>query len=195
MPSVALLIRAIFGNRATAPAAYCLPSAETGRSGLARRFRLLGSQEGANLVETALTMAVLIPIMIGTIDFSFAFYAYQDIADAARQASRWAAVRGSTSCTNVPSLNDCNATSGEIKSFVQGLNYAGVASANEHVTTTWLVASSSTPTSWSTCSTSPCNVPGNEVQVNVTYSFPIAIPFWKAATFDINSTGSMVIAQ
>jgi hypothetical protein len=62
------------------------------------------------------------------------------------------------------------------------------------VSTTWLVHSS-TPTSWSTCSKSPCNVPGNEVQVTVSYTLPISIPYGKATTFNISSTGTMVIAQ
>ena len=44
-------------------------------------------------------------------------------ADAAREGSRWAVVRGSQCSTNTPGLNDCNATQTDIKNFVQSLGY------------------------------------------------------------------------
>jgi Flp pilus assembly protein TadG len=159
-----------------------------------RVHRLIFGREGSALVETAITFPAVILLLLGSLDFSYAFYTYQDVADAARQASRWAAVRGSTSCTNVPNLNDCNATRAEIQSYVQNLNYPGVVGSNLVVSINWLSASVSTPTSWTACA-SVCNSPGNEVQVNVTYSFPIAVPYWKSTSFDFSSTGTMVVAQ
>ncbi|MGA9060638.1 MAG: hypothetical protein WB341_03130 [Terracidiphilus sp.] len=60
--------------------------------------------------------------------------------------------------------------------------------------TNFLTATSTTPTSWSAC-TGTCNEPGNEVQVTVSYGFPLAIPYWKATTITFSSTGTMVIAQ
>jgi Flp pilus assembly protein TadG len=152
-------------------------------------------EEGSNLVETAMALLIFLPLLLGAIEFSLALFAYHDVTDAARKACRWAAVRGSTSCTNTPALTDCKATSAEITTYVQDLGYPGIVGSNLQVTTTWLSATSATPTSWSTCALSPCNAPGNEVQVQVTYPFPISIPFWQVTTINVSSTAAMVIAQ
>ncbi|MFP5277270.1 MAG: TadE/TadG family type IV pilus assembly protein [Acidobacteriota bacterium] len=160
-----------------------------------RLRRGLRADEGSNLVELGLAVAILMPLLIGAIEFSLVFLTYHDMTDAARQAVRWAAVRGSTSCTNTPNLIDCNATSAEIQSFVQGIGYPGLTPANISVSTSWLVATSSTPTSWSACEAATCNSPGNQVQVVVRYAYPLSIPYWKATTFHISSTAAMVVAQ
>lgn len=161
-------------------------------------LRRLLPDHGAALVETAMAMTVLIPLLVGAMELSLLFSGYQDVADAARQASRWAAVRGSTSCTNLGvssgSPNYCDATTGQIQSFVRGLYYAGVVSSNLQVTTSYLTATAP-PTSWSSCTGSGCNLPGNEVKVVVSYAFPISFPLWRATTVNISSTGTMVIAQ
>jgi Flp pilus assembly protein TadG len=160
------------------------------------RRRLGSEEEGASMVETAVAMLVLLPILLGVIEFSLLFYAYHDVTDAAREACRWAAVRGSLSCTNTPGLTNCKATTDQIQSYVRNLGYPGLTPANLSVTTNWLVASAPPPpTTWSACSSGTCNAPGNEVQVTVTYPFTIAIPFWKAAAIKVSSTSTMVIAQ
>jgi hypothetical protein len=104
-------------------------------------------------------------------------------------------VRGSASCTNTPGLTDCNATNAQIQTFIQDLNYPAVVSSHLLATTTYWTASSSTPTSWTSCTSGTCNVPGNEIQVKVTYAFPIVIVFWKATTINLASTARMVISQ
>jgi Flp pilus assembly protein TadG len=161
----------------------------------ARLLRRTPGEEGSNLVEMAMALLVFLPLLLGAIEFSLVFYAYHDVTDAARVACRWAAVRGSTSCTNTPALTDCNATGSQIQSYVQGLGYPGLVGANLTVTTSWLTATTTTPTSWSACSTGTCNAPGNEVQVKVSYSYPITIPYWKVTSISISSTAAMVIAQ
>ena len=161
----------------------------------ARLLRRTPGEEGSSLVEMAMTLLVFLPLLLGAIEFSLVFYAYHDVTDAARVACRWAAVRGSTSCTNTPGLTGCNATSAQIQSYVQGLGYPGLVAANLSVTSSWLTATTTTPTSWSACSTGTCNAPGNEVQVKVSYSYPITIPYWKVTSINIGSTAAMVIAQ
>lgn len=160
-----------------------------------RLRRGIRADEGSNLVELALAMLILIPLLLGTIEFSLVFFAYHDVTDAAREATRWAAVRGSTSCTNTPNLTDCEATSTEIQSFVQGIGYPGLQASNIHVSASWLKASNSIPTSWSDCEVGACNVPGNQVQITVSYSYPISIPYWQVTSFNVSSTAAMVIAQ
>jgi Flp pilus assembly protein TadG len=151
--------------------------------------------EGAAIIEFAVSSAVLFAVMIGIIEMCFALYNYHVANYAARQATRWAIVRGSTSCTNTPNLTDCDATTAEIQSFVKNLGISMVNSANTTVNVTWLSPSGTTPTTWSTCSTGTCNAPGNQVQVQVIYTYPLHIPWVSSQTLSPNSTSTMVIAQ
>ena len=155
------------------------------------RRRALGN-EGATLVELALSCAILLSLMIGVMQICIALYAFHATTDLARQGSRWAMVRGSTSCTNTPNLTNCNASPGDIQSFVTGLGFLNLST--DDVTVNWLTASAAPPTTWSACA-GTCNTPGNEVQVEVTYPFPLHIPFVRSKTLNITSTSEVVISQ
>lgn len=152
-------------------------------------------EEGAAVVEMALTCVVFLAMVFGVIQACLAFYTSNYVSDAAREATRWAIVRGSTSCTSTPNLTDCGATTtAQFQSYVESLGYPGINSSKLTVTPTWFSASSTLPKTWTKCAT-PCNDPGNQVQVQVSYSFPLGIPFWKAATVSVSSTSQMVISQ
>ena len=161
------------------------------RAGLAHGLR---GEEGSNLVEMGLATVILMMLVIGVIQFSLVFFAYNEVSDAARMATRWAAVRGGNSCANTGnSLPGCGASAADITNYVQGLGYPGLVASNVHVTPCWL-QESLPPTSWSsTCGAS--NVPGNEVQITVWYNYPIFVPYWTAASIRVSSTAAMVIAQ
>lgn len=161
----------------------------------ARRERVVLAEDGATLVEMAIASSTLFCVLFGLIWMSMALYSYNFVSEAARDATRWAIVRGSTSCANTPNLTDCNATTDEIQSYVQGMGYPGITSANLSVTTTWLSASSTQPTTWTACNPNTCNSPGNEVEVQVTYSVPLGVPFVNISTITVSSTSEMVIAQ
>lgn len=154
------------------------------------------SEDGAAAVGTALACVILLAAFIGVFEMSLALYNYHLICDAAREATRYAIVRGSVSCTNTPNLSNCNATSAEIQSYVQSLGYPY--SSQLTVTTTWLTAvSSGSPatTTWTACTSGTCNAPGNLVNVVVTESFPLHIPFSSSQTINLSSTSQMVISQ
>lgn len=157
---------------------------------LKRIKRTLSAEEGATLIEAAVSLVVLLALFVAIMQICLALYASHFVADAAREASRYAIVRGSTSCSNSPSLVDCNASADEIQNWVRSLGYPGIDPVNLTVTTTW-------PSSGADCypSTSPCNNPGNLVSVAVTYTFPLNIPLWKNATINLSSTSQMVISQ
>ncbi|MGC1293877.1 MAG: TadE/TadG family type IV pilus assembly protein [Alloacidobacterium sp.] len=161
----------------------------------AQGFRRLRSQEGSSLVETALSTAALLALLFGIIEIAFALYTYDFVSEAAREAARYAIVRGSTSCTNTPSLTNCNATVAEIQAYVQGLGFPGFTSSNLTITPKWCKVSTSQPATWSSCSSTTSNAPANGVNVVVTYTFPLSIPFWKNQTVSISSTSQMIIAQ
>lgn len=169
------------------------------------RIRRIAGEEGSSLVEMAICCLVLMPLMFGVIEFSLGMYAYHFISEAAREGSRYAMVRGSKSCSNAPSLdNACTvldsstgqtgASGDNIKSYVKSL---GFPFANQlSVSTTWRSYSADLNghATWTACG-SACNIPGNQVQVTVTDSFPIAVPYWKKVTIPLSSSSTMVISQ
>ena len=162
---------------------------------VARLRRLTCGEEGSSLVETALACTVFLAMLTGVFQMSLAFYTFHYVSDAAREGSRYAAVRGSTSCTNTPNLSNCNATSDQIQTYVRGLGYPGITASKLTVATTWLTASSTQPTTWSSCSTGTCNVPGGQVKVVAAYSFPLSVPFVPRLSLSVSSTSKMVISQ
>jgi Flp pilus assembly protein TadG len=156
-----------------------------------RRSRGDCCDQGSALVEMALACSVLFAMLFGIIEISLALYTYNYVSEAARAGSRYAIVRGA-SCSY---LTNCGATPAQIQTYVWGLGYPGINSANTTVTTTWLSPSASPPTTWSVCSSGACKLPGNAVKVNVTYSFPLSIPFVPSSTLSLHSTSQMVIAN
>ena len=176
--------------------------------------------EASSLVEMALVSAlVFLPTIFGIIQFSFALYTYNFVNMAARQATRYAVVRGAPSCLISNTFPDCNlgpsggsnptTTSGSaaLQTYVQSLAYPGIDTSKLTVTATWLnkVVSTGTngysKTTWSgSCTTTDtylqaCNTPGDAVQVQVVYLFPLNIPFWKSATLNLTATSQMVINE
>src|ERR1700751_4198757 len=88
----------------------------------------ISSEEGSALAEIAIASAVVFALLFGVIQVAYALYTYEYVSEAAREAARYAIVRGSTSCTNTPNLANCNATGTEIQTYVQGLGYPGLSS-------------------------------------------------------------------
>jgi len=143
----------------------------------------------------AFSCTVLFCVLFGICEMSIVMYDYQFCSSAARQATRYAMVRGSTSCTNTPNLSNCGATTGNITTYVRALGYAGIKSSSVTATTTWCSASSTTPTTWGSCSNATSNAPGNLVKVAVSYPFTFHIPFGPNLSLSLSSTSQMVITQ
>jgi Flp pilus assembly protein TadG len=146
----------------------------------ARFVNALVCEHGANLVEFAVASAILFSLLFGILQMCLALCTYNYISEAAREGARWAMVRGSTSCTNTPSLTSCNASSTAIQTYVQGLGYPGITSGSVTVTPTWPNGG---------------NSPGNTVKVQVQYPFTLSIPFVSLTTINMASTSVMVISQ
>jgi Flp pilus assembly protein TadG len=157
---------------------------------------IVRGEAGAGLVETALSASVLLLLVFGIFEISLALYSYHCIGEAAREGSRYAMVRGSTSCVNTPSQSGCNASVAQIQSYVKGIGFSGVDSGGSmNVFPSWLSSNGTASATWSDCTTGICNVPGNLVKVQVTYQFPLRIPFWPGTSITLQSTSQMVIAQ
>jgi Flp pilus assembly protein TadG len=169
---------------------------------VARLHRLSDSgEEGSSLVEMALSCLILIPFLLGIVQLSIGLYCYHYASDAAREATRWAIVRGGN-CNTLFGATYCSPTEGsgtgagstDIAQYVKGLGYPYSGS----VTTTaqWCTAGGS-PATWTSCSTTKNgnNVTGNQVKVTVSYAYPLIIPFIRNNTINISSTSSMTIVQ
>lgn len=165
-----------------------LTDREAGRGGLG----ILG-EDGATLVEMAICSSTLLCMIFGVIYFSMALYTYNYVDEAAREATRWAMVRGSQSCSNTPNLSDCNATAAQITAFVTGLG--GIDSSRITAIATWCAQSTTTPGTWAACAAGTPNTPGNEVRVQVQYNFPLNVPFWNSSILTVASTSTVVISQ
>ena len=59
------------------------------------RFRLR-EETGSTLVETALSITILLVLVIGIMDACLMVYSYHFISNAAREGTRYAIVRGNT---------------------------------------------------------------------------------------------------
>jgi Flp pilus assembly protein TadG len=174
-------------------------------SHLAKRLRVAAarSEEGGSLVEMALSCLILIPVLFGIIQLSIGLYCYHYAADAAREATRWAIVRGST-CNLLFGSGYCSPTDGngtgatanDIAQHVKSLGYPYSGSVT--TTTQWCTNGASTPppATWTSCSsTQSNNIPGYQVKVTVTYTYPLVVPFLKTYTINLGSTSSMTIVQ
>ncbi|HEX5235774.1 MAG TPA: TadE/TadG family type IV pilus assembly protein [Silvibacterium sp.] len=154
----------------------------------------LSSEAGGTLIETALSISLLMIMLFAVIEVSLALYSYHFISNAACEATRYAIVRGSTWGTECDSestgyaAGGCTANQADIQTYVQSIELPGIDSSNLTVTPTW----ATTPGA-SSCST--CNSAGDVVQVEVDYSFPFSVPFLPKRTFSMSSTSEMVISQ
>ena len=151
------------------------------------KLHQLYCDEGSSIVETALSAMILFSLVFGIMEISMALYAYHFTAEAAREGTRYAIVRGS-SCSG--SSSGCPAKASDVQSYVGGLAFPGINPAAITVMTTW-------PTMGPSCtpSSNPCNNPGNIVMVTVDYQFPLSIPFVPSSTLNMTSTSEMVISQ
>jgi hypothetical protein len=139
---------------------------------------------GSASIEFAVSASVLFMTMIGLMKMCLAIYTYHYVAEAAREGTRYAMVRGSSTSPA--------ATSTDIQTYVQNLAYPGISASAMTVTPSWIAFPAGRVC---TPSTNPCNNPGDVVKVVVSYAFPLAIPFRASNTYTMTSTSEMVISQ
>ena len=145
-------------------------------------LRKLRGEDGNNLIEYALTFMFFMSMLLGIVDFSRALYSYHFLSDAAREATRWAAVRGAT-CTNDGSCTAA-ASSADIITYVTNITPPGVDSTKLTTTATW-------PGSGTACNVA--NNPGCPVEVQVSYNFTFVVPFIRTTPLNLSSTSQMII--
>jgi Flp pilus assembly protein TadG len=151
------------------------------------RKKLFGcGEEGSAMVETALSLGILLTFLFGVMETGFALFTYHFISNAARETTRYAIVRGS-SCTGFVSA--CPATPNDIMTYATTLGFSGITTSDVSV------SYAGYPAGASCIPNRLCNNPGNMVTVTITYTFPFNVPFVPAKTFAMSSASSMIISQ
>lgn len=161
---------------------------------MAGRCSRNSSQRGGTLIEFAFTFIITLVLMFAMIDFARALYSYHFVANASREAARFASVRGfSCSAAAAP----CPAHQGDVQAYVTQIVPLGINSA--------VIAN----TTWPTAGQPPVcalyqdpGYPGCPVRVKVTYDFNYLFPLYNfapisfnAATIHMNSTSEMIISR
>jgi len=136
-------------------------------------------EEGSSLVEIALVSQIMFLFVFGMIAMCLAFYSYNGISEAAREATRYAIMHGATSSAPVSDLT----------AYVKGMGFLNNALLG--VTTTYFPGPGV-----GACSPMPCvNTPGNYVQVTVTYQYAWRVPYMTSKTISMSSSSKMVVVQ
>ncbi|MFZ0744668.1 MAG: TadE/TadG family type IV pilus assembly protein [Terracidiphilus sp.] len=158
--------------------------------------KYLRGEDGQELVEFALAASVLFTFIFGLMELCIVLFTFNSVGEAAREASRWASVRGTTSsvtsggttsCAN-PNITACPAQATDIQNYAEKL--PGISASNVTVSVSWCNSDGVT-----NCTTSEANAtPGNVVKVNVSYVFA-SVPFVTNKTLSVSSTSENVIWQ
>ena len=156
----------------------------------------LREETGSSLVEYALVFLLMMTIMLGMVDFSRGIYAYHFISNQARDATRYASVRGST-CSGDSSCTAANSASGtagpasvtDIQDFVKQVP-SGIDPSKLTTTVDWPIQSASPPV----CATTQ-NYPGCTVRVKVSYVFNFSSTFVSKSSLTLTTTSEAVITH
>ena len=187
--------------------------AEHGRTFWRDAIKQLRREDGASLVEVAVSLSVYLMLLIAIIELLMVLYSYHFVSDAAREATRYAVIRGANSCYPNPAFPNCNLGPPNIASttnpsrnavlqYIDSIRYPGLNPKNLSADVTWWISrqNANGNTSWTTqCSGTldqkgnACNAEGNAVRVVVTYDFPLTLPWLRASLVKVSSTSQMVI--
>jgi Flp pilus assembly protein TadG len=159
---------------------------------------VVSDEAGSTILEFSLSCMIVLVSILAILDFSRVMYIDHYLASAAREATRYAMVRGSTwsgtagaACTTVTTFS-CDANADDVKSFVTSTTPNGVNLANLTVTTTWPGL---------TAGGAPCaikqgtNSPNCVVTVQLSYPFTFFTPFLLNTPLQLTSTSSVTISQ
>src|SRR5262249_48997681 len=88
------------------------------------RIKSKNKERGQAMVETALSMLLFLPVVLGIMDFGQFLYFHQALADRTRAAARWGAVNtfNATRITNVAIYNDPNGPANGASKILPYLN-------------------------------------------------------------------------
>lgn len=164
---------------------------------LRNKLPFLSDEDGSALVEFSASGILVTMLLLGVMDTARALYIDNFVANGAREAARYAMLRGVTwngaSCSN-PQTRQCVATADNVASYLQSVAPPGVSTSPAYLTvsTTW---PGTTPSGVSCSSTRVYNTPGCVVRVNVSYSFAYVFPFMPRGAIRLASSSAVAISQ
>jgi Flp pilus assembly protein TadG len=165
---------------------------------------LRNRQAGASLVEYAFIFIIFMSVLLGICAFGHMLYVYHYVNHAAKEATRYASVRGSTCATdadggscqasNSASGNAGPATMADIQTYISNMVFAGVDSSKLTVPTDAaylcgladsqvcnpVIPAALTATACNTAATS--NQPKCTVKVTVAYAYNFIFPLLPGTT-------------
>jgi Flp pilus assembly protein TadG len=164
----------------TRKAAFCVP-ARFAAAGL----KQLQRDDGSNIVEYGIVFILFATMLFGIAGFGHALYAYHFVSHAAREATRWASVNGSTCASD----SSCTAPAkgSDVTTFVDNIVPMGVNSSNVAVNTSW-------PSTAGVCAATS-NAPGCAVKVQVSYNFSFILPLIHTNAITVSSSSQMLISH
>ncbi len=148
-----------------------------------RPFRRLAgrshsSEDGQALVEFALTLPLIAGFIFTMIEICLTFYSYCMISECAREGTRYAIVHGGSCVTPPPANASCSATAAQVETYVAQIGFPNLAGGTMSSVASFADQNPKTP-----------------VQVTVTYTFPIRLPFVSARAVSMSSTSVMRYVQ
>lgn len=179
---------------------------------LRRVGRRARGENGGTLVETAFCLLLLMTFIIGIVEVSWALYSYHYIADAAREGTRYAIVRGAdwtnpcdasgSSGGSGYASSGCQASVADVQNYVATLGFGAIgittSNASNYVCVEYLTGppSSTLPTSCTNSTGSTlANAPGDVVEVQISYPFKFGVPGLPGYTYNLTTISQMVIAE
>jgi Flp pilus assembly protein TadG len=189
--------------------------------GLDTRLR---SEEGSNLLEYAIVVITFLTMIFGIAAFGHMYFAYHFVNEAAKEATRFAAVNGYTcnsdaaystngngscmtpiTCTGPGNCTTCSGSScmaaapGDITNFVEMITPSSIDFSKITVTPTWNPSGSpDAGMCGATDASSPTatnSIAGCTVEVQVTYDYSFIFPLIRSTPLPLSSTSQMVIAH
>ena len=138
------------------------------------------------MVEFYITVPFLMILFVGFMQVCLACYTREMISEVAREGTRYAIVHGS-SCLD-GSGNSCTATAASVQTHALATGWPNLGGGTTIPNATY-------PGGGVASCLSGSQAPGCPVQVQVTYTFPINIPFIRKSNLNLSSTSVMYIIQ
>jgi Flp pilus assembly protein TadG len=179
--------------------------------------REASSERGSAMYELAFVGIITFTLIFAIMDFSHAMYAYHFVSNAAREATRYASVRGSTfsstPCAFPSVVYACETNLADIEAYVKSTIPSGISVSSVSSSTTIPCPTSSTVGQVYVCAkwggvptgaagTCPSNPGGGEnpgclveVQVQYVYGFTLPLVSKDVGSISMTSTSEMTIEQ
>jgi Flp pilus assembly protein TadG len=169
-------------------------------------------QKGGALTEFAFVATIFMTIVLGILGFGDALYVYHFVSHSAREATRYAAVRGET-CNTDADGGSCQAsnsasgvagptTTADVTAFVKNIAPSGITTANVTVTACGVSGAAACGVSTPQICTAAVggigpysNYPGCTVQVQVQYTFNFIVPLISTKAITMTSSSDLIIVH